>query len=185
MAETGRPPIATDWVDINKGDSLRPNYRRRLVCQETRGRSTNDVEMGDVHEAIHLNRLLRLYPPGAEGGDTGRSVKRSALPEACSSQTTKRGKAVSEPPSNPEPPEEHAVNRVRHFEHHDQLMPAGSTSTPATTTVPSTEATRAVSTQTAITIAWTRIPPAPPLVTQFWALDGIREQQIGKERCVC
>ena len=27
-----------------------------------------NVEMGDVQEAIHLNRLLRLYPPGAEGG---------------------------------------------------------------------------------------------------------------------
>ena len=39
MAETGRPPIPTDWIDINKGDSLRPNYRSRLVCQETRGRS--------------------------------------------------------------------------------------------------------------------------------------------------
>ena len=40
MTETGRPPIPTDWVDINKGDSLRPNFRSRLVCQETRGRST-------------------------------------------------------------------------------------------------------------------------------------------------
>ena len=28
-----------------------------------------NVEMGDVQEAIHLNRLLRLYPPGAEGGE--------------------------------------------------------------------------------------------------------------------
>ena len=37
-AETSRPPIPTDWVDINKGDSLRSNYRSRLVCQETRGR---------------------------------------------------------------------------------------------------------------------------------------------------
>ena len=27
------------------------------------------VEMGDVQEAIHLNRLLRLYPSGAEGGE--------------------------------------------------------------------------------------------------------------------
>ena len=44
MAETGRPPIPTDWVDINKGDSLRPNYRSRLVCQEACGRSTIDVE---------------------------------------------------------------------------------------------------------------------------------------------
>ena len=44
LAETGQPPIPTDWVDINKGDSLRPNYRSRLVCQETRGRSTIHVE---------------------------------------------------------------------------------------------------------------------------------------------
>ena len=44
MTETGRPPIPTDWVDIDKGDSLRPNYRSRLVCQETRGWSTVDVE---------------------------------------------------------------------------------------------------------------------------------------------
>ena len=27
------------------------------------------AEMGDVQEAIHLNRLLRLYPPSAEGGE--------------------------------------------------------------------------------------------------------------------
>ena len=44
MTETGRAPIPTDWVDIIKGDSLRPNYRSRLVCQETHGRSTIDVE---------------------------------------------------------------------------------------------------------------------------------------------
>ena len=44
IAETGRPPIPTDWVDIDKGDSIRPNYRSRLVCQATRGRSTIDVE---------------------------------------------------------------------------------------------------------------------------------------------
>ena len=40
MAETGRPPIPTDRVDINKGDSLRPNHRSRLVCQEARVPST-------------------------------------------------------------------------------------------------------------------------------------------------
>ena len=42
ISETGRPPILTDWVDID--NSLRPNCRSRLVCQETRGRSTIDVE---------------------------------------------------------------------------------------------------------------------------------------------
>ena len=44
MAETGRPPILTDWVDIDKGDSIKPNYRSSSVCQETRRRSTIDVE---------------------------------------------------------------------------------------------------------------------------------------------
>ena len=44
VAETGRPPIPTDLVDIDKGGSVRSNYRRMLVCQETRGRSTIDVE---------------------------------------------------------------------------------------------------------------------------------------------
>ena len=50
MAETDRPPIPTDWIDINKRDSLRPNDRTRLVCQETRGRSKIDAEdwAGDV-----------------------------------------------------------------------------------------------------------------------------------------
>ena len=42
VAETGRPPILTDWVDIN--ERFRPSNRSRLVCQETRGRSTSDVE---------------------------------------------------------------------------------------------------------------------------------------------
>ena len=28
-----------------------------------------NAEMGDVQEAIHLSRLQRLYPPGAEGGE--------------------------------------------------------------------------------------------------------------------
>ena len=27
------------------------------------------AEMSDVQEAIHLSRLLRLFPPGAEGGE--------------------------------------------------------------------------------------------------------------------
>ena len=64
------------------------------------------------------------------------------------------------------------------------LRKAGSTSTPATTTVPSTEATTATTTQTAATITrtGTQIPPAPPPATR--ARDGIREQQIGKKRCV-
>ena len=28
---TGKVPIGVRWLDINKGDSANPNYRRRLV----------------------------------------------------------------------------------------------------------------------------------------------------------
>ena len=31
---TGRAPIRSRWVDINKGDDQRPNYRSRWVAQE-------------------------------------------------------------------------------------------------------------------------------------------------------
>ena len=31
---TGKPPIGTRWVDINKGDKVKPGYRSRLVAQE-------------------------------------------------------------------------------------------------------------------------------------------------------
>ena len=77
MAETGRPPIPTDWVDI-KGDSLRPNYRCRLVRQETRGRSTIDVEDWAStfattlpYEAFKLQLRLMLTGPRSqvEGDD--------------------------------------------------------------------------------------------------------------------
>ena len=76
---------------------------------------------------------------------------------------------MPEPPSNLErvSPGEHTANRVRHFEHHDQLMQAGSTSTLATTTTPSTDAKTAATTQTVVTITGTRKPSAPPPATQF------------------
>ena len=31
---TGKQPIGTRWIDVNKGDSQRPNYRSRLVAKE-------------------------------------------------------------------------------------------------------------------------------------------------------
>lgn len=34
--ETGKPPITLKWVDKNKGDDSRPNYRSRLVVREVK-----------------------------------------------------------------------------------------------------------------------------------------------------
>ena len=32
----GKPPIQVKWIDTNKGDDERPNYRSRLVAMEVR-----------------------------------------------------------------------------------------------------------------------------------------------------
>ena len=48
-------------------DAFRDELGKTLLVKTTAVMGPN-VEMGDVQEAIRLNRLLRLYPPGAEGG---------------------------------------------------------------------------------------------------------------------
>ena len=69
----GRPPIPPDWVDIDKGNSIKPNFRSRLVCQETRRRSTIEVEdwpgtfaATPFHEAFRLQLCLLMTGPGSE-----------------------------------------------------------------------------------------------------------------------
>ena len=66
MGETSRLSIPTDWVDIDKGDSIRPNYRSRLVCQERRWRSTIDVQDWAAtfpYEAFRLQLSLLMTGP--------------------------------------------------------------------------------------------------------------------------
>ena len=46
-AETGRAPIGTRWIDQNKGDDARLDYRSRLVAQETRT-SGGTIAAGDI-----------------------------------------------------------------------------------------------------------------------------------------
>ena len=45
LAEAGRRPVPCRWVDIDKGDARNPKVRSRLVCQETKRRST--IEAND------------------------------------------------------------------------------------------------------------------------------------------
>ena len=49
-------------------NAFRDELGKHLLVQTTAAMGP-DVVMGDVRESIHLNRLLRLYPPGAEGGE--------------------------------------------------------------------------------------------------------------------
>ena len=49
-------------------NAFRDELEEDLLVKTTAVLGPN-VEMGDVQEAIHLNRLLRLCPPGAVGGE--------------------------------------------------------------------------------------------------------------------
>ena len=40
---TGKEPIGTRWVDINKGDEHNPEYRSRLVAQEIHNNTRDDL----------------------------------------------------------------------------------------------------------------------------------------------
>ena len=40
---TGRPPISTRWVDVNKGDEQNPNYRSRLVARQMKAHDHSGV----------------------------------------------------------------------------------------------------------------------------------------------
>ena len=54
-AATGKAPIAVRWVDINKGDSLNPNYRSRLVAKEF-----NTGPCPELYAATPPSECLRL-----------------------------------------------------------------------------------------------------------------------------
>ena len=43
MERTGRRPIGTRWVDINKGDDIDPKYRSRIVAQEFNNHKRDDL----------------------------------------------------------------------------------------------------------------------------------------------
>ena len=49
-------------------NAFRDDLGKHLLFKTTAVLGPN-AEMGDAQEAIRLNRLLRLYPPGAEGGE--------------------------------------------------------------------------------------------------------------------
>ena len=49
-------------------NAFRDELGKHLLVKMTAVMGPN-VEMGDVQEAIRRNRMLRLYPPGAEGGE--------------------------------------------------------------------------------------------------------------------
>ena len=90
--------VGKSWRITEK--ALPPSTRASFfkgTLEQVRLAGLTDEEIASI--AVALKPVLEKEE---KSGDSGRSVKRGVLPEACSSQTIKGGKAVLEPSSNPE-----------------------------------------------------------------------------------
>ena len=70
--KTGKAPIGSRWVDINKGDDANPEYRSRLVAQEL-----------NKHKREHLFPHTALVICGGHVGRRARACGACARVCAC------------------------------------------------------------------------------------------------------
>ena len=70
---TGKGPIGTRWVDVNKGDRSHPDYRSRLVAQELK-KNNPEVEMFAAMPPLELKKALFSMAVSA-GHKSGRPYK--------------------------------------------------------------------------------------------------------------
>jgi hypothetical protein len=71
---SGKAPIGTRWIDINKGDVERPAYRSRLVVQEVR-QSNIEAIFAATPPLESVRMLLSLQRTGKEVDKKGRRKK--------------------------------------------------------------------------------------------------------------
>ena len=98
LAIPATPAVGKSWRITEKALPPQPSKRASFfkgTLEQARLAGLTDEEITSI--AVALKPMLEK-----KSGDSGRSVKRGVLPETCSSQTIKRGKAVLEPSSNSE-----------------------------------------------------------------------------------
>ena len=69
---TGKGPVGTRWVDINKGDDLHLNYRSRLVGRDFKGRDNRDdlfAATPPIRSCKNIN-FVGCQPTRSKGGST-------------------------------------------------------------------------------------------------------------------
>ena len=71
---TGRGPISSRWIDVNKGDEKRPQYRSRLVIQEVR-QSNVEAIFAATPPLESVRMLLSMQRSGFEVDHEGRVRK--------------------------------------------------------------------------------------------------------------
>ena len=52
LERTGRPPIPLRWVDTNKGDRVKPNYRSRIVAKDIKAKKKGTGQELDASEVF-------------------------------------------------------------------------------------------------------------------------------------
>ena len=65
--KTGKAPITVRWIDINKGDSINPNYRSRLVAREINSHKKDDLFAG-TPPLEALKSIISMTASGNKGG---------------------------------------------------------------------------------------------------------------------
>ena len=94
------PAVGKSWRITGKAPPPQPSKRASFfkgTLEQARLAGLADEEIASIAAA-----QKPVLEKEEKSGDSVRSVKRGVLPETCSSQTIKRGKAVLEPSSNPE-----------------------------------------------------------------------------------
>ena len=85
MRATGRKPISTRWVDINKGDATNPNYRSRLVA-----RDFNIHKRNELFAATPPLEALKLIFAMTATANKGESIMINDISRALFHATVKR-----------------------------------------------------------------------------------------------
>ena len=98
---TGRAPIGSKWIDINKGDAVHPDYRSRWVAQEIRrGKVAEFFASTPPLEALRL--LLSHVTTSRTTGGQRRKVSFIDVRRAYFNATADRPTYVKLPPEDAE-----------------------------------------------------------------------------------
>ena len=94
---TGKGPISTRWIDINKGDQKNPNYRSRLVAREI-----NTCKRDDLFAATPPLEALKVILSMTATSNQGEIVMINDISRAFFHADARRELYVQLPPEDEE-----------------------------------------------------------------------------------
>lgn len=106
---TQKAPISIRWIDVNKGDTERPNYRSRLVAREI-----NTYKRNDLFAATPPLEALKLLLSMAASGNKGEVVMTNDVSRAFFYAKAKREVFVQLPDEDRQPGEEGFCGRLNY-----------------------------------------------------------------------